>query len=92
MRTVGSWQYSMVTLYLFSVGGQVSWNSGSRDRQISVSSRPAWSAESVPEQPGLYRDTLSQKTETNKQVWGGRGLGRWLLGVECLLLLQETWV
>jgi hypothetical protein len=30
----------------------------------SLSSRPAWSTEQVPEQPGLHRETLSQ---TNKQ-------------------------
>jgi hypothetical protein len=35
-----------------------------------LSSRPAWSTEWVPEQPGLYRETLSQKTnkQTNKQT------------------------
>ena len=33
-----------------------------------LSSRPAWSTESVPGQPGLYRETLSRKTnkQTNK--------------------------
>jgi hypothetical protein len=30
-----------------------------------LSSRPAWSTEEVPEQPGLYRETLSRKTQTN---------------------------
>jgi hypothetical protein len=35
-----------------------------------LSSRPAWSTEWVPGQPGLYRETLSQKTnkQTNKQT------------------------
>jgi hypothetical protein len=28
-----------------------------------LSSRPAWSTEWVPGQPGLYRETLSQKTK-----------------------------
>jgi hypothetical protein len=35
--------------------------------QNSVSSRPAWSTEQVPEQPRLHRETLSQnKTKQNK--------------------------
>jgi hypothetical protein len=35
-----------------------------------LSSRPAWSTEWVPGQPGLHRETLSQKTKTkqNKQT------------------------
>jgi hypothetical protein len=33
-----------------------------------LSSRPAWSTKWVPEQPGLQRETLSQKTKTNKQT------------------------
>jgi hypothetical protein len=33
-----------------------------------LSSRPAWSTELVPGQPGLYRETLSQKKQTNKQT------------------------
>jgi hypothetical protein len=32
-----------------------------------LSSRPAWSTEWVPGQPGLHRETLSRKTKTNKQ-------------------------
>jgi hypothetical protein len=35
---------------------------------MSVSSRPAWSTEQVAGQPGLYRETLSQKTNPNKQT------------------------
>jgi hypothetical protein len=31
-----------------------------------LSSRPAWSTEWVPGQPGLHRETLSQKNKTNK--------------------------
>jgi hypothetical protein len=31
-----------------------------------LSSRPAWSTKGVPGQPGLYRETLSQKTKQNK--------------------------
>jgi hypothetical protein len=37
----------------------------------SVSSRPAWSTEGVPGQPGLHRETLSQKNkmkQTKKQT------------------------
>jgi hypothetical protein len=33
-----------------------------------LSSRPAWSTEWVPGQPGLHRETLSRKTKTNKQT------------------------
>jgi hypothetical protein len=32
-----------------------------------LSSRPAWSAEWVPGQPGLYRESLSQKTKKKKK-------------------------
>jgi hypothetical protein len=32
-----------------------------------LSSRPAWSTEWVPGQPGLYRETLSQKQKKNKK-------------------------
>jgi hypothetical protein len=32
-----------------------------------LSSRPAWSTEWVPGQPGLYRETLSQKTKKKKK-------------------------
>jgi hypothetical protein len=32
-----------------------------------LSSRPAWSTEWVPGQPGLHRETLSQKTKTKKE-------------------------
>jgi hypothetical protein len=31
-----------------------------------LSSRPAWSTEWVPGQPGLYRETLSRKTKPNQ--------------------------
>jgi hypothetical protein len=36
-----------------------------------LSSRPAWSTKRVPGQPGLHRETLSQKKtkETNKRGW-----------------------
>jgi hypothetical protein len=40
-------------------------HSGDRGRWISKS-RPAWSTKRVPGQPGLYRETLSQKTKQNK--------------------------
>jgi hypothetical protein len=33
-----------------------------------LSSRPAWSTKCVPGQPGLHRETLSQKNKTNKQT------------------------
>jgi len=39
-------------------------------RRIPPSSRPAWSTEQVLGQPGLHRESLSQKTnkQTNKQT------------------------
>jgi hypothetical protein len=36
------------------------------EASVYLSSRPAWSTERVPGQPGLYRETLSQKTKQNK--------------------------
>jgi hypothetical protein len=33
----------------------------------SLSSKPAWSTKWVPGQPGLYRETLSQKTKKKKK-------------------------
>jgi hypothetical protein len=33
-----------------------------------LSSKPAWSTKSVPGHPGLYRETLSQNKQTNKQT------------------------
>jgi hypothetical protein len=32
-----------------------------------LSSRPAWSTECVPGQPGLHRETLSRKTKKKKK-------------------------
>ena len=40
---------------------------GGGDRQISVSLRPAWATGRVPGQPGLCRETLSQKQNKAKQ-------------------------
>jgi hypothetical protein len=37
-----------------------------------LSWRPAWSTEWVPGQPGLYRETLSQKTKTKLKKIGNR--------------------
>jgi hypothetical protein len=47
-----------------TLGGFQSQHSGSRGQWISVSLRPVWSTEQVPGQPGLHRETLSQKTKT----------------------------
>jgi hypothetical protein len=33
-----------------------------------LSSRPAWSTEGVPGQPGLQRETLSRKTKKKKKI------------------------
>jgi hypothetical protein len=40
---------------------------GGKSRWISVNLRPAWSTERVPEQPGLYRETLFLKTKKEKK-------------------------
>jgi hypothetical protein len=37
-----------------------------------LSSRPAWSTKWVPGQPGLHRETLSQKTKKKKKVFSDR--------------------
>ena len=50
----------------------------SYNRQIPVSSRPAWSTEQVPAQPGLHGETLFQKTFKKKKK------------KKRLLLLQRT--
>jgi hypothetical protein len=43
-------------------------NPSTREAEASgfLNSRPAWSTKRVPGQPGLYRETLSQKTKQNK--------------------------
>jgi hypothetical protein len=46
-----------------------------------LSSRPAWSTKWVPGQPGLYRETLSQKTNKQTKILL-EGLERWLRGYE----------
>jgi hypothetical protein len=38
-----------------------------------LSSRPAWSTKWVPRQPGLYRETLSQKTKNKQKKFIGAG-------------------
>ena len=45
------------------MGGVWVQHSGGRGREISVSSRPAWSTNWVPGQTGLHRETLSWKTK-----------------------------
>jgi hypothetical protein len=40
-------------------------SSGGRGRQIFVISKPAWTTEQVPGQPGPFRKTLSLKKENN---------------------------
>jgi hypothetical protein len=45
--------------------------SGAEDTTINInipSSRPAWSTEGVPGQPGLHRETLSQKPKPTNQT------------------------
>jgi hypothetical protein len=60
-------------------GGAHLWSQhlGGRVRQISVSWRPAWSTESVPGQPGLHRETLSQKKKKKPEgSWGVAVVGQ----------------
>jgi hypothetical protein len=44
-------------------------NPSTRDAKAGrfLSSRPAWSTARVPGQPGIYRETLSQKTKKKKR-------------------------
>jgi hypothetical protein len=47
-----------------------------------LSSRPAWSTEWVPEQPGLHRETLSQKPKNqNKQKYYCQEELCWVAGI-----------
>jgi hypothetical protein len=51
-----------------------------------LSSRPAWSTEWVPGQPGLHRETLSRKTKKKKKIAiraRGTVLGVWFLAHTC---------
>jgi hypothetical protein len=58
-----------------------------------LSSRPAWSTERVPGQPGLHRETLSRKTKKKKKKKERKekkkekrnGLSRVILDVRVLL-------
>ena len=54
---------------------------GSRGRQISIKLRPTWSLKWVPGQPGLCRETLSQKGQRK----GGKELARQLRALTALL-------
>ena len=48
-----------------------------------LSSRPAWSTERVPGQPGLHRETLSRKTKKKKKSISGK-----LLKIKMLTILS----
>jgi hypothetical protein len=56
---------------LFILPGVVvhAFNPSTREEEAGgfLSSRPAWSTERVPGQPGLYRETLSQKNKTKQK-------------------------
>jgi len=41
-------------------------STGGAEAEGSPGSRPAWSTEQVPEQPGLHRETLPQRYKTNQ--------------------------
>jgi hypothetical protein len=43
-------------------------NPSTREAEVGrfLSLKPAWSTKWVPEQPGLYRETLSQKNQKTK--------------------------
>jgi hypothetical protein len=55
-----------------------------RQRQVGLCSRSAWSTEQMPGQPGLHRETLSfkKKNKTKKDRGGRKGEGR---------QLRQTW-
>jgi hypothetical protein len=54
-------------------------NSSTREAEAGgfLSSRPAWSTKWAPGQPGLYRETLSQKTKQQQRsrMEGKLGIG-----------------
>ena len=52
------------------VGSSQAFNPSSWEAEAggSLSSRPAWSTEQVPGQPGLHRETLSQKKKKPKII------------------------
>ena len=40
-----------------------------KGRWVSLSSRPAWSSEQAPGQPGIHREALSQKKKKKKKSY-----------------------
>jgi hypothetical protein len=71
---VGKWKSWSDTKFKTRESGVVAhaFSTSTREAEAGgfLSSRPAWSTEWVPGQPGLYRETLSRKTkkQTNKQT------------------------
>jgi hypothetical protein len=70
-------------------------NSSTREAEAGrfLSSRPAWSTEWVPEQPGLHREPLSRKTKT-KTKQNKTKQNKKILPCECppgilMILLKE---
>jgi hypothetical protein len=60
--------------YRLGSGGKHAFNPSTWEAEAGgfLSSRPAWSTEWVPRQPGLYRETLSKKKkkkENNNDFW-----------------------
>jgi hypothetical protein len=69
---VFTWLWKLWEYWLFKKVVAHAFNPSTREAEAGrfLSSRPAWSTKWVPGQPGLYRETLSQKTQnkqTNKQ-------------------------
>jgi hypothetical protein len=67
-----------------------------------LSSRPAWSTKWAPGQPGLHRETLSQKSKTKKQTKRtNKSISKkyrdtvaaspWYPGWHMMTMDQETW-
>lgn len=50
-----------------------------RQKEAVRSSRPAWSTEQVPEQPGIHREKLSQKTNKNSKGQKDFPVNHWFL-------------
>ena len=71
-------------------------NGGTQEAEAgrSLSSRPAWSTERVPGQPGLHRETLSLKKKKNNcllfQYISGRYFLYWFMDGFFLIITTEV--
>jgi hypothetical protein len=73
----GGWRHGVVVKSAYCRPGAVvhTYNPSTREAEAGglLSSRPAWSTEWVPEQPGPHRETLSWKNKTKECLLLFRG-------------------